>query len=188
MKVCLLLGGGPPEQLEKSCGPRAIEDRERRRQQLDASTFGGEAVRRPRRLAHAAWSDSTLSPEWQKDANHPGASGDSALRRDQPQPSDDRSWQQASHCPARSWRVSDRVIDTLTKGFGIRLIRTDPPESVDCGRCRALVKSQSGGSGRRLAQKPFSGFGEPSGCDGDALGLKHDLPPIANGHRATKPP
>ena len=30
MKVCLLRGGGPAEQLEKRCGPRAIEDRERR--------------------------------------------------------------------------------------------------------------------------------------------------------------
>jgi hypothetical protein len=26
------------------------------------------------------------------------------------------------------------VTDTLAKGFGIRLIRTDPPESVDCSR------------------------------------------------------
>jgi hypothetical protein len=95
-------------------------------------------------------------------------SGNSALRRDRTQPSDDRSWQQASHFPARSWRVSERVIDTLAKGFGIRPIRTDPPESVDRGRCRALVKSQPGGSGHRLAQRPFSGFVEPRGCDGDA--------------------
>jgi len=95
-------------------------------------------------------------------------------------------WRQTGHRPARSWRVSDRVTDTLAKGFGIRLIRTDPPESVDGSRCRALAKSQSGGSGHRLAQKPFSGFGEPSGCDGDTPGLKHDLRLIPNGGRATK--
>lgn len=94
-------------------------------------------------------------------------SGNPAPRRDQTPPSDDRSWQQTSHCPARRWRVSDRVTDTLAEGFGIRLIRTDPPESVDCSRCRALRKSQSGASGHRLAQKLFSGSVEPSGCDGD---------------------
>ena len=94
-------------------------------------------------------------------------------------------WRQTGHRPARSWRVSDRVTDTLAKGFGIRLIRTDPPESVDCSRCRALVKSQPGGR-QRSAQKPFSGFGEPSGCDGDDPRPEARPTAVPNRHRAAK--
>ncbi len=95
-------------------------------------------------------------------------------------------WRQTGHRPARSWRVSDRVTDTLAKGFGIRLIRTDPPESVDCSRCRALVKSQPGGPPVGQPRSRSRGSESPAAVTVMPLGLKHDLRPIPNRHRAAK--
>ncbi len=130
MNVCLPLGGGPLEQLEQSHGHRAIEDRERRREQSDVSTVGVDSVWRSRRLAHADIVRPNPFSRVAERCQSPSHARykHSNLTRSAPEICVGRPGigRPGNSCPATSERVLERVSETLVKGFATTLAPATP--------------------------------------------------------------